>query len=902
MRRGRIIKAPAKDSIRMILVILACSLFGLWIYSLSARVLENIVQESLIEIARQGAKNVGKEIEKRLSVLRTISRTRTISNPQITLEEKLLVLNNYTEEADVIRMSIADIDGNLRSTDSESFNISDRSHFKKALTGECAVGDPMTSILDGSLIIVFAAPVFHNGEIFAVLTATYPVEELCRIVEGVKFGTEGYAYMLDSTGVTIAHVDRGIVAAATNDIVNARSNPELVPLATLESRMIKGETGAGEYVYRGVRKYMGFTPVPGTSWSIAVTAPKHQVFEGATNLLRFILSLVFAASLMILIMNLYLRYLKRGLSSMDEELKTRYAELLESRNELARNRDELMRSEERYRLVFEAGNEGLWDLNAESGEFYGSSRFYELHAMPSEDPERFEFKAYLARIHPEDLPSVMRKLNAVRKGVVDSETQTYRVRVGGNGYRWMFGTAKALYDDDGRLKRLAGSVGDVTERKLQEEKIFRLAYYDLLTGLPNRAKFMQSLGEEPGATGVIWNAVLFIDIDNFKYVNDTFGHTFGNNVLKLIGDRFRERIGRDELVARLGGDEFAVLLKCRGNDPTDLSEAQRLAETLLEMFRRPFVIGSIEINLTASIGIASGPAGSGTSTTIIANADAAMYRAKSIGKNCCAVFTPSLGEEMAVKLNFTNHLRRAIERNEFHIVYQPQFDVDTKAVCGFEALLRWDSPSLGKVPPSRFIGIAEESGLIRPIGAWVLRKGCAFAHELNRRNGTRLCVSINVSPVQILHDDFVSTVKAALNETGVDPGLIGLEITETALMDTYDDSIRKLSTLRAMGIRIFLDDFGTGHSSLNYLWKLPISAIKIDRSFVSELTNDGRVRNLTETIIGLSNRLGIEIVAEGVETDEQLATLRDCGCRLIQGFLFSRPLPETEALKIVPAS
>ncbi len=423
------------------------------------------------------------------------------------------------------------------------------------------------------------------------------------------------------------------------------------------------------------------------------------------------------------------------------------------------------------------------------------------------------------------------------------------------------------------------------------ERLTHQATHDPLTGLPNRFSFEQRLCaalERARDSGKVL-AVLIFDLDRFKTINDTLGHQAGDALLKAVAERLGERTRQSDLLARLGGDEFALILeKLRSPEV-----ATRVAQSLLAILAEPFVIGERELFVTASIGVSLYPEDGEDASTLLSNVDSAMYQAKAQGKNRFHSFLPGLNAEAARRLELETHLRRALERQELHLHYQPKVSLPDQRLVGFEALLRWRHADLGHVSPADFIPIAEESGLIVEIGRWVLQAACKQA-RCWQRSGRSVPVAVNVSALQFSRSDFVAAVKDALTESGLEPRLLELELTESTVMSDTELGAKRLAELRALGVRVALDDFGTGYCSMAYLRRLPFDTLKIDRSFIRDMLSEDQGGALVEAIVRLAHSLRLEVVAEGVESEAQLSLLQRFGCDTAQGFYFARPLPADE--------
>jgi diguanylate cyclase (GGDEF)-like protein len=446
--------------------------------------------------------------------------------------------------------------------------------------------------------------------------------------------------------------------------------------------------------------------------------------------------------------------------------------------------------------------------------------------------------------------------------------------------------------DDGRTNSLLMFATDLTERRSHEAELAHNASHDALTGLPNRRAFLDHLSDalEDLRIGGGIVATLFFDLDRFKVVNDSLGHGAGDQLLVAIGNRLREVLRPNDLVARLGGDEFTVLLPgCRTVD-----EVLETADRLQERLREPVDVGLRRISVSCSIGVSIATTGHESPVEMMQWADAAMYQAKEHGRNRVAVFDDALAAEVRDRLELDQRLRTAVDRLDFEVHFQPEVDLVTGRILGAEALLRWRTEE-GLMSAAQFIGLAEDTGLIVPIGAWVLEQACAeaacWATDFPDRE---LTVRVNLSARQLDDADLAEQVQAVLERTGLDPGRLCLEITETALMADAEASRLLLESLDALGVSLAVDDFGTGYSSLSYLKQFPVDVLKVDRSFVDGLPGDGEDLAIVATIIRLAESLGMDVTAEGIETPEQATTLTELGCTKGQGFLFARPVPIEE--------
>jgi diguanylate cyclase (GGDEF)-like protein len=449
--------------------------------------------------------------------------------------------------------------------------------------------------------------------------------------------------------------------------------------------------------------------------------------------------------------------------------------------------------------------------------------------------------------------------------------------------------AEVTFDENDKPVRMVGTVQDVTEFQRAQERLNYLAHYDTLTGLPNRLLLQDRLNlamaEADRRDRVV--AVMFLDLDRFKIINDTLGHDVGDALLKSVAERLTTCVRAGDTISRLGGDEFTVILA----NVAHVDDVARVAQKIIDSFAPPFNIAGRELFMSTSIGITLYPFDDDKLDSLLRNADAAMYHAKEMGRNTFQFYTAELNRRTAKRLQLETALRHALERNELLLHYQPQVNLKTGKIIGAEALLRWQHPEMGLIPPLDFIPLAEETGLIVPIGEWVLRTACRQAQAWHRAGFPRFQVAVNLSGRQLQHRDLAKLVKKVLKETGLNPRHLDLELTESLLMHNTGETLAAMEELHTHGAAFSMDDFGTGYSSLAYLKRFPIDTLKIDQSFVRDIPTDPDDAAIAQAIIAMAHSLGIRVIAEGVETAKQLAFMRAHQCDGMQGYYFSKPVP-----------
>ena len=642
-----------------------------------------------------------------------------------------------------------------------------------------------------------------------------------------------------------------------------------LPMAyALEGR--KGVVKA--YDYRQQKVVAAFSPVRDLGLGMVLKVDREEFYEPVWEQLRYLLPLLAALLGVALLM---LRW----------QLTPLITNLVVSERRARETLNELQNSENRVQAVLDNVEEGIITLtdvgiielfNSGAERMFG----YRSHEMIGKsmsalmtEPYRSEHDEYLGRYlqtGQDTIIGVAREVGGIRRdgSIFPMEIRVSEFYVGGH-------------------RRFIGTLRDITERKATEAKIIHLAHFDALTNLPNRRlvqdRIQQALvGAQRSGSEF---AVLFIDLDKFKNINDTLGHDVGDKLLEVVARRLIESLRAQDTVGRQGGDEFIVLLASLST----AGDAARVAQKILDALAVPFEINGQSLHSGASIGIATYPRDGLDVETLLKNSDTAMYSAKEAGRNNYQFFAEEMNKASAERLLLEGNLRLAIERNELLLHYQPLVDIATGRIVATEVLVRWDHPQLGRVGPDRFIPVAEETGLIVALGEWVLRQACLQLVQWREQNIAPPRVVVNLSPRQFRQKHLLRNFYRVLSETGVDPHWLGLEITESVIMDNPEISIAVLEELRKLGFQLSLDDFGTGYSSLSYLKRLPIDKLKIDRSFVNDITSDVDDEAMVGAIIVMAHQLDIDVVAEGVETAEQLEFLRDHDCDEYQGYLFSRP-------------
>lgn len=607
----------------------------------------------------------------------------------------------------------------------------------------------------------------------------------------------------------------------------------------------------------------------------AIEVLKGWIFVIITSLLVFSLLSQLFGEINKLFSDLVKSYQEK--ESIEEELRANFDELKEKENLLSQ-------SIERYDLALECSNDIIWEWDIKENNFIVPEKakvFFKVDEL-----EKISLEKYIDKwVNHEDRSTFLKDLKNHLELKVDFYNSEYRIKRGDGEYIWILSKGRAIRDKNGSPIKMLGSICDITNKKNYEDNLYRIAHYDALTGLVNRKLFNEKLEKYIKESENF--TILFLDLDDFKKVNDVFGHEFGDKLLISVSKLLISEVGENNLVSRVGGDEFLILLK----DINDKYEVISLCERLIDIFKHSIKIEEKDISISSSIGIVMFPKDGVDTETLIKRADTALYKAKDFGKNTYSFFDKAMGEEVIRKAEIEKNLKDAVLDEEFEIYFQPQLNVITNKIVGFEALLRWVNPKLGRVSPAEFIPIAEDTGSIDKIGNWVLKKVCEQCKMWEDMNYNFCKISVNISVVQLQKNHFFRNVKKIIEDTKIKPEYLKFEITESVVITNFENNNQILNKLMDMGVEIALDDFGTGYSSINYLRNIPINTLKIDKSFVDNIDESKVDKVILKEIIKLANEISIDVIVEGVESKEQLEVLKEIGCTQIQGYYFSRPLP-----------
>lgn len=737
----------------------------------------------------------------------------------------------------------------------------------------------------------------QDNIILGILATTY----IQNIQQSISFGERGHAAVVDNIGQVIAHPKK-----AWQDSMKNISQLKPVQL------MMQGKTGATQFYSPPMQANMivGYTSVPQTGWGVMIPQPFQELQDRAQDVRLVALAITLMGIAVAGIISWFLagfmsgpilavvqsalkvpqsnqlkkvdyhlkQYLPQELQKLISAFNQMVAQLHNSRRVME---ETSARLEEAQRIA----NLGHWEWDIERDKLWCSKEFFRICNISANDFSG-QYLSLVDLIHLEDQELFQQSIDSVRKQG-EHFSIDHRIVLPDKEVRYVHHEGKSLYRD--KEQHLVGIIHDITERKIHENKLFHQANFDSLTGLPNRSLFFDRLTQAliVSQRHKQNNALLFIDLDNFKDINDSYGHIIGDQLLTQAAARLLSCVRKGDTVARFGGDEFIIIL----NNVTHGEDAAIIAKKVLARITTPFQLQNIEAFISASIGITISPQDANDSVALLRNADIALYRAKAAGRNTFCFYTNAMDQEVINRTRLGNELRRATEQQELEIYYQPIIDLQSGKISSAEALLRWQHQEQGQISPAEFIPIAEETGIIEPLGKWVLNQACQEAKKWHELVEDAPSVSINLSMQQLKLGLSTEDIKDILQQSQLDPKKLSLEITESMFMDDINDTVRWMNQIKNLGISFSVDDFGTGYSSLSYLKQLPVNVLKIDRAFVIDSTKKSDDAMLVRTIIAIGKSLNLKVVAEGVEEEPQVIYLKRLHCDCVQGYYYSKPLP-----------
>ena len=812
-------------------------------------------------------------------------------------------------------------DGRLIATSAQHHHdatesIVNQQYFKQTLQqAKPVISDPtIHGHAQGSANIVFTAPIMGpNGSVVAVMTGSFNLYEknpLSRYV-AIKLGKSGILRLISSNGQVLLHAkDTRILQP-----VSQGTGP------LTEKALREGSSTGRHFGMSNQVLIASLQRLKSVNWILAASYPEEEVYARArTARVWFIIATLAGTAIAVVLVLVMMRLLTRPLSQLATHVATLPEKTGDARfihlpvngeignltgafnsmvEEIDQSTQALRNSEQRYRIVTEFTNDFTYWRRPDGSFEFISPACLEVTGYSRE--ELFDQPSLMEEmIHPSDRPMVdqMAAENGDNVNCSHEEIE-YRIITKGGNIRWVRHNCRPIIDENGTFLGRRGCRSDITEHKQLADQVSHMVLHDLLTGLPNRSLFADRLylATQKGRNNPELTVVLFFGIDRFKLINDTLGHETGDRLLIMIAERLRKLLHPDDTLCRFGGDVFSFILPGRESRHEAVTMSYRILASLAE----PFNPSGQQVTLSGSIGIAICPQDGSDAETLQKNAETAMYDAKRSGKNCFRFYAREMNAQAAEMLRLDNSMPMGLSNGDFYLHYQPQLDLKNDTVIAVEALLRWRHPELGMIPPDRFIPLAEDSGFIIKLGEWVLRTACMQCAEWQKSGTAPLRIAVNVSGRQFSEPDFVDMVAAALTDSGLSPGLLELELTESLLISNEQQALQKLQLLKNMGIYLAIDDFGTGYSSLAYLKHFPLDRLKIDKSFINDILSDPDDAAITEAIIAMGHSLKLKVIAEGVETREQLVFLEDRGCDEMQGYFLSKPLSEHDLNTFITA-
>lgn len=773
-------------------------------------------------------------------------------------------------------------------------------------------------------------PVYKEDEFYGITGSDYVLDQLfAQVLTLAQIEPELNAFIFDQQGQLLAHPDfMQAIQSQHGDMNTTLSSTQLLPDAFATQlkafAQMKYPAPIQAYQYDGKEQMVSITPIEGVNWYLGVYRSRADIMAPADRLKEQVLfgSVVLALLLSLLLQfgvyQLVLKRLNRLFDAVnlmrrgefDGRLKTSGRDeisqlsqafvamrqqtktLLDGLQLRIEEKDAAEQEAKKFSKAIAFSGSAVTITDAELVIEYVNPKFLQMTGMDKQEvlgqPLTIMFASSMSLVF-DDMFAKLKKGRAWRSDILLNHT--------GDGHIWVQQTISPIRDNTGSVTHYVSSAQDITFIKESQREMERLAFFDPLTGLANRSYFKLQLQKVIAICqrGHAKAALFYLDLDEFKRINDTLGHDAGDELLRRTASRLKKRLRAEDTVARLGGDEFAILI----NSFKTQSELITIAEAIRHEVTLPVNLNNREVIVSTSIGIACVPEDGDEQDTLMKRADLAMYQAKSMGRDNYQFYQKALDEAAQEQLELESYLRQALSNNELVLYYQPKVCLGTGRIVGVEALLRWQHPVMGFVGPDRFIPVAERSGLIITIGTWVLDQACAFIKRMHKIGHTELQVAINLSARQFEQKDLPKMLKKLIEFYDLDASAIELEITESMIMGDVNAAEEQLNELRQLGLSLSIDDFGTGHSSLSYLKRFPIHALKIDRSFVRDIPQDSNDVAITAAVLAMAQKLNVEVVAEGIETKPQAEFLRENHCQLGQGYLFSRPIPEAELIELL---
>ncbi len=825
--------------------------------------LQKLLLEMLMNISNQGVVAVKSNINEKVSIAEIISNSKLLSSNDVPLQEKFRKIEELTNFKEYHEFYIIDLLGKAISSDGREIDVSKFNFFKKAVSGVSNVSQPIKLSDNDEWVSFIAVPNRDiDGKIIGILAYSIPAEMLDSLVENISLMQEGTSFIVDRSGNIVAGDVKHTVDAITSPTQkNYYTDTNYSSLLNFIDEVITNSTGFGEYNFRNTDRIAVYQPIENTDWLLVTSSPKDIALSSVWHIFIILSIFVIIVLILTLLLSFYLINLSKTLS----------------------------KEKRKSDIAISAANLITTEINIDGTVIYVNDYFLTTSGYTEEEVINTNF----CDLIPEGYVELYKQyLYDVINGTAISDLDLPILKKDGSLIHVLWNSS--FVTQNGKIERLDFVGTNISKLKEYQSKIHKLAYYDTLTELRNRTSLEDFVSKTIKEN--IKMAIMYLDFDNFKFINDSYGHMFGDKYIIEVCKRILSQSTDDTFIFRIGGDEIVIVYK----DPEDYSVVGDFGNIILNLICSEYNIDNIKIYTTCSMGISMFPNDGNDFGEVFKAAEIAMNKAKEMGKARITFYNSNMKKELIDAVLLENDLKEAVKNDEFILYYQPQYDIESGELCGFEALIRWISPTRGFVSPAVFIPATEKNQLIIPIGETVLRKSAEFAKEISEMTSQEIPISVNVSFAQLLNDEFVASIISTINRVGAKFSTIKLELTESVLMESIDIGLLKINELHSKGIKFALDDFGTGYSSLTYLKKLPIQLLKIDKSFVDTILDSrDEDKEILSSIITLAHSIGIKVVAEGVEEKIQLDWLRKKECNICQGYYTGKPMPRDEAIKLI---
>lgn len=882
---------------------------GVFIYKSTDKIIRENIEKNVINLLESEKRVIEQQIHMEMLSLEYLTRNQHIlellQDPEHFFDNEsveLALIDYFSKHPDYESVFVVNTDGFIVADINSKMlgvDLSDREYHIKTIESKTGViGKTITSRNTGDPIFMLTNPIFDiiQKNILGYIAIAVPSKNMATSLERVKLnGSElSYAYLIDENGYYIYHPQIEQIGQKTTNI-------EILNVISNSNYKAYHSTVLSNYELDDEKMVMAYSMIKDANWIIVVTGNTQTVM---TEIRELTYKLAIVEILMISLTSFLSFFIAKKISMPiihkltlnNQELTALYEQIAASEEELHMQLDEIQMSKEqlalseiKYRTLLDNSDDMIYSCDCDQTLIAVNETFCRFfkntHNCVGQNMLTLIEDDWIKTLWHEHFQSVVEYKNKV--------TMDYKETLEGED-RYFTETLSPIRDVNQNLIGIMGTKRDITFRKLNEDQIIEMAYHDFLTHLPNRVYFYEEVQKniEECTSNQSRFAIAFFDVDNFKQINDTSGHTAGDELLVKIAERFIRVMDSETLVARLSGDEFALLIK-GGKSNQDI---MAVIDAVFCGFKEEFSIRNTLYKVSFSVGIATFPDHGLSVEELMKNADTAMYRAKDQGKNNYKFYDDTMNLELIKRTTLERHLLKAIDNGEMFLHFQPQYLLNNDQIIGYEALVRWNNPELGMIPPSEFIPIAEETGLIIPIGEWIIEQACMACRHFVDLMNKDIVMAINISPIQFRSRNLVRIITKSAESAGIQLSHLEFEITEGVFIDDYDLALEMLYELKHLGAKIALDDFGTGYSSLNYIRKLPISKLKIDKSFIDDFEGDYQ-KGLIESIILMSHKLKIECLAEGVETEHQKDWLKHINCDSVQGYYYSKPLSEESIIK-----